>query len=360
MIPLRFDHNVPVRETEPPILLTGAAGFIGFHVAERLLAHGKRVDGVDALIGAANPALQRARWERLQRYSGFRGYSLDLGERGAIRALLREHEYTRIIHLAARAGVRDSVREPQLYLEANLRGFLNLLEAVAAHPPQHLIYASSSSVYGEVGGRPSREDEAADQPVSFYAATKRANELMAHSWASLYRVPMTGLRFFTVYGPWGRPEMAIYRFVEAIEAGKEITLYDGGEMRRDFTYVDDAVDAVTATLELPPQGTTPARILNVGAGRPVRVLDLVRQIELATGRQARIRLQAGPAGDVAHTEADSRALRELTGLTPRVSVEEGLAQFVKWYRAHQAETQNAARPRSVASGVAALRAQSSS
>lgn len=360
MIPLRFDHNVPVRETEPPILLTGAAGFIGFHVAERLLAHGKRVDGVDALIGAEDPLLQRARWQRLQRYPGFRGFALDLCDRAAIRALLREHQYARIIHLAARAGVRDSVREPQLFLEANLRGFLNLLEAVAAHPPQHLLYASSSSVYGEVGGRPSREDEAADQPVSFYAATKRANELMAHSWASLYGVPMTGLRFFTIYGPWGRPEMAIYRFVEAIEAGDEITLYGGGEMQRDFTYIDDAVDAVTATLELPPAGATPARILNVGGGRPLRVFDLVRMIEAATGRRARIRMQAGPAGDVAHTEADSRGLRELTGLTPRVSVEQGLVQFIAWYRARQAELQNAARPASGSNGVAALRAQSSS
>ncbi len=360
MILLRFDHNAPVLNSEPPILLTGAAGFLGFHVAERLLAQGKRVDGVDALIGAENPALQRARWERLQRYPGFRAFAIDLCDRAAIGCLLREHAYARIIHLAARAGVRESVREPQLFLEANLRGFLNLLEAVAAHPPQHMLYASSSSVYGEGGERASCEDEAADQPVSFYAATKRANELMAHSWASLYRVPMTGLRFFTVYGPWGRPEMAIYRFVEAIETGKEITLYDGGQMQRDFTYVDDAVDAVTATLELPPRGATPARILNVGGGRPVRVLDLVRKIEHATGRKARIRMQAGPAGDVAYTEADSRALHELTGLTPSVSVEEGLTRFVAWYRAHHAETQNAARPRRVASGVAALRAQSSS
>jgi UDP-glucuronate 4-epimerase len=347
-----------VLNSEPPILLTGAAGFIGFHVAERLLAMGERVDGVDALIGAADSALQRARWERLQRYPGFRAFALNLSDRAGLCALLRDHGYSRIIHLAARAGVRDSVREPQLFLEANLGGFLNLLEAVAVHPPQHMVYASSSSVYGEVGGRPSREDEAADQPVSFYAATKRANELMAHSWASLYRVPMTGLRFFTVYGPWGRPDMAIYRFVEAIEAGKEITLYDGGEMHRDFTYVDDAVDAVVATLGLPPQGTTPAQILNVGGGRPIRVLDLVERIERATGRRARIRLQAGPAGDVAHTEADSRALRELTGWTPRVSVEEGLARFVSWYRAHQAEMQNAARPQSVASGSEKQRAQS--
>ena len=357
---MRFDHNDRVLNSEPPILLTGAAGFIGFHVAERLLAQGARVDGVDALIGAADPALQRARWERLQRYPGFRAIALDISDRAAVGTLLRDGGYARIIHLAARAGVRDSVREPQLFLEANLRGFLNLLEAVAIHPPQHMVYASSSSVYGEVGGRPSREDEAADQPVSFYAATKRANELMAHSWASLYRVPMTGLRFFTVYGPWGRPDMAIYRFVEAIEAGDEITLYDGGEMHRDFTYIDDVVDAVIATLELPPQGATPARILNVGGGRPIRVRDLVQQIECATGRIARIRLQAGPAGDVTHTEADSRALRELTGLSPRVSIEDGLARFVSWYRAHLAEMQNAARPQSVASGVEKLRVQSSS
>jgi UDP-glucuronate 4-epimerase len=358
LIPLRFDHNDLVLKSEPPILLTGAAGFIGFHVAERLLAQGLCVDGVDALIGAADPALQQARWERLQRYPGFRAIQLDLGDRAGLHALLHERGYARIVHLAARAGVRDSVREPQLFLEANLRGFLNLLEAVAVYPPQHMVYASSSSVYGEVGGRPSREDEAADQPVSFYAATKRANELMAHSWASLYRVPMTGLRFFTVYGPWGRPEMAIYRFVEAIEAGKQITLYNGGEMHRDFTYVDDAVDAVIATLDLPPQGTTPARILNVGGGRPIRVLDLVHEIEAVTGRHARIRMEVGPAGDVSHTEADSRALRALTGLTPRVSVEEGLARFVAWYRARQ--TQNAARPQDVASGVEELRVQSPS
>lgn len=346
--------------SEPPILLTGAAGFIGFHVAERLLEQGARVDGIDALIGAADPALQRARWERLRRYSGFRAFKLDMSDRGALHALLRDQGYARIIHLAARAGVRDSVREPQVFLEANLRGFLNLLEAVAVHPPQHLVYASSSSVYGEVGGRPSRETEAADQPVSFYAATKRANELMAHSWASLYRVPMTGLRFFTVYGPWGRPDMAIYRFVKAIESGEEITLYNDGKMHRDFTDVQDVVDAVIATLALPPQGATPARILNVGGGRPILVRDLVRRIEFATGRQARIQNQAGPAGDVSHTEADSSALYELTGLKPRISIDHGLARFVRWYRSYQAELQNAARPQSVASGVAGLRAQSSS
>lgn len=316
----------------PPVLVTGAAGFLGFHVARRLLAQGQRVDGVDALVGAADPALQALRWNTLQQHAGFRAYQLDLTDADGLQALIAARRPQRVVHLAARVGVRESVREPQPYLESNLAGFLNLLEALKHHRPAHLVYASSSSVYGDAGEGPAREDAAADAPVSFYAATKRANELMAHSWAAVHGVACTGLRFFTVYGPWGRPEMAVYRFVRAIESGEEITLYDGGRMRRDFTYVDDAVDALLAVLEQTPVAAPLASVLNVGGGQPVRVLDLVRAIESLTGRQAKLRLAPGPAGDVPHTEADPSALRARVGVVPTTSLRAGLQEFVSWYR----------------------------
>lgn len=321
------------------MLVTGAAGFLGFHVARRLLAAGRRVHGLDSFVGAADPQLQSRRWLQLQQDSGFTGFQLDLGDAEALRALMRDGGYQQVVHLAARVGVRESVRDPEPYLEANLRGFLNLLEACSAEPPEHLVYASSSSVYGETGRRASQEGDRADAPVSFYAATKRANELMAHAWSSLYGIPASGLRFFTVYGPWGRPEMAVYRFVRAMEADEEITLYDGGRMRRDFTFVDDAVDAVLGVLARPPQGATPARVLNVGGGRPVPVLDLVRAVEAATGRTARLRLRPGPAGDVVHTEADASALHALLGEVPCTTLQQGLDRFVAWYRNYHVEVE---------------------
>ena len=319
------------------MLVTGAAGFLGFHVARRLLAAGETVHGLDAFVGAADPALQATRWRALQAEPGFTGFQLDLGDAAGLRVLMREGGYRRIVHLAARVGVRESVRDPEPYLDSNLRGFLNLLEACSAEPPEHLVYASSSSVYGETGRRASQEGDRADAPVSFYAATKRANELMAHAWSSLYGIPVSGLRFFTVYGPWGRPEMAVYRFVRAIEAGEEITLYDGGRMRRDFTFVDDAVDALLGVLARPPQSATPARVLNVGGGCPVPVLDLVRAVEAATGRHARLRLQPGPAGDVVHTESDATALHTLLGEAPCTTLAHGLQRFVAWYREYHEE-----------------------
>lgn len=319
------------------MLVTGAAGFLGFHVARRLLAEGRLVHGLDAFVGAADPALQATRWRQLQSEPGFSGYQLDLGDADALKTLLREGGYRQIVHLAARVGVRESVRDPEPYLESNLRGFLNLLEACSTDPPEHLVYASSSSVYGETGRRASQEGDRADAPVSFYAATKRANELMAHAWSSLYGIPASGLRFFTVYGPWGRPEMAVYRFVRAIEAEQEITLYDGGRMRRDFTFVDDAVSSLLGVLQRPPQGATPARVLNVGGGCPVPVLDLVRAVEAATGRHARLRLQPGPAGDVVHTEADASSLHALLGEVPCTTLEQGLRRFVAWYRDYHEE-----------------------
>lgn len=321
------------------MLVTGAAGFLGFHVARRLLAAGQRVHGLDAFVGAADPKLQSRRWLHLQQDPGFTGVQIDLGDAEALRAWMRQEGYRQVVHLAARVGVRESVRDPEPYLEANLRGFLNLLEACSADPPEHLVYASSSSVYGETGRRASQEGDRADAPVSFYAATKRANELMAHAWSSLYQIPISGLRFFTVYGPWGRPEMAVYRFVRAIEANEEITLYDGGRMRRDFTFVDDAVDSLLGVLARPPQGATPARVLNVGGGRPVPVLDLVRAVEAATGRTARLRLQPGPAGDVVHTEADAHALHALLGEVPCTTLQHGLERFVAWYRDYHVEAE---------------------
>lgn len=342
-----------------PVLVTGAAGFLGFHAARRLLAAGQRVDGLDAFVGAADPALQQARWQALCAEPGFRGTRLDLRDRAALVDWIGPHAPQRVLHLAARVGVRDSVRRPDDYLEGNLTAFLNLLEALRGSDVGHLVYASSSSVYGDGGDGPAREEEAADRPVSFYAATKRSMELMAHAWAALHGIPSTGLRFFTVYGPWGRPEMAVSRFVRAVEAGEEIRLYDGGAMERDFTYVDDAVDAALAVLERPPQPADPARVLNVGGGRPVSVLELLRTVEQVCGRRARVRILPRQPGDVTRTWADPARLERAIGFRPATALADGVARTVAWHR----DRARAAAPAAEAGGgitPPARRAQSSS
>lgn len=313
----------------PPVLVTGAAGFIGFHTVRRLLAAGFEVDGVDNLTGAADPMLQQARWRFLAGLPGFRPFETDLADGFALNELFDRRQYSQVIHLAARVGVRDSVRKPHAYLQSNLQGFLNLLEASRRVALRHLIYASSSSVYGARQSGPFCEDSATDEPVSFYAASKKSNELMAHAWAELHGIAATGLRFFTVYGPWGRPDMAIYRFVRAILHGKPIRLYNHGHMQRDFTYVDDAVEVILRTMTAAP---TKTRVMNVGGGRPVELGDVVAIMERVLNREAIIESLPMQAGDVPLTSADTSRLREVLNFVPEMELESGIGKFANWYR----------------------------
>jgi UDP-glucuronate 4-epimerase len=314
---------------QTPVLVTGAAGFIGFHTVRRLLAAGFEVDGVDNLSGAADPMLQQARWRFLSGLSGFRPLEMDLAQNAPVQQLFEQRQYNQVIHLAARVGVRDSVRKPEAFLQSNLQGFLNLLEACRRAPLRHLIYASSSSVYGARESGPFAEDSVTDQPVSFYAASKRSNELMAHAWSELHGIAATGLRFFTVYGPWGRPDMAIYRFTRAILNGKPIRLYNGGCMRRDFTYVDDAVEVIMRTMTAAPAKT---RVMNVGGGRPVELSHLVATMEQVLELPAKMEMLPMQAGDVPLTSADTKRLREVLNYAPTTDLEDGIRKFAAWFR----------------------------
>ncbi len=316
-----------------PILVTGAAGFIGFHTVQRLLEAGFEVDGLDNFSGAADPGLQLARWHKLANMPGFSPIQMDLVDGEALSTLFRDREYQQVIHLAARVGVRDSVCDPHNYLESNLRVFLNLLEACREVSLQHLIYASSSSVYGAREAGYFAEDSVSDQPVSFYAATKKTNELMAHAWSELHGIVSTGLRFFTVYGPWGRPDMAIYRFVGSILNGEAIRLYNHGQMRRDFTYVDDAVDVIMRCLTAAPTNT---RILNVGGGRPVELGNMIAIMEQVLGKPARKEMLPMQPGDVPLTAADTRLLREVLNYVPSTDLADGIRQFAVWYQEYHA------------------------
>ncbi len=314
---------------QTPVLVTGAAGFIGFHTVRRLLRAGYEVDGVDNLSGASDPLLQQARWRFLSGLTGFRPIEIDLADGVAMQKLFERRQYGQVIHLAARVGVRDSVRKPQAYLQSNLQGFLNLLEACRRVPLRHLIYASSSSVYGARESGPFSEDSLTDEPVSFYAASKKSNELMAHAWSELHGIPATGLRFFTVYGPWGRPDMAIYRFVRAILSREPIRLYNHGRMRRDFTFIDDAVDVIERCMTAAPAST---RLLNVGGGRPVELGELIATMEQVLGLQAQVEHLPMQAGDVPMTSADTRRLREVLNYVPETSLEIGLRRFADWFK----------------------------
>lgn len=314
---------------QTPVLVTGAAGFIGFHTVRRLLAAGFEVDGVDNLTGAADPMLQQARWRFLAGLPGFRPFETDLADGLTLQKLFERRQYSQVIHLAARVGVRDSVRKPQAYLQSNLQGFLNLLEACRRVPLRHLIYASSSSVYGARESGPFAEDSVTDSPVSFYAASKKSNELMAHAWSELHGIPATGLRFFTVYGPWGRPDMAIYRFARAILTGKPIRLYNHGRMKRDFTYVDDAVEVILRSMTAAPNST---RVMNVGGGRPVELKDLVGTMERVLNHRAVIENLPMQAGDVPLTSADTSRLREVLNYVPSTGLDEGIRKFAAWFQ----------------------------
>jgi UDP-glucuronate 4-epimerase len=320
------------------IIVTGSAGFIGYHVSLALLARGERVIGIDSLNPYYDPGLKRARLEGLRADPGFTFAELDVADLAALGALARRHrdETTGVIHLAAQAGVRHSLKAPFDYVHSNLEGHMVVLEVCRHELPklEHLVYASSSSVYGGNAKTPFAVEDRVDQPISLYAATKRANELMSHCYAHLYGMPQTGLRFFTVYGPWGRPDMAAYLFCDAISRGQPITLNNDGDMERDFTYIDDIVAGVVAALDRPPgaEGGAPHALYNLGNHRPVHLRRFLEILEAALGRKAEIRLAPLPPGDVVRTYADIEASRRDLGFEPKTPIEEGLPRFVAWYR----------------------------
>ncbi len=320
------------------ILVTGCAGFVGSHVAHALLARGQRVVGIDTLDAYYDPRLKQARLHRLttEHAQGLRFERLDLTDRQGLAALLAdEPDIQGIVHLAAQAGVRHSLVDPYAYVSANVLGHVTLLEAARRlQRLQHLVFASSSSVYGLNQSLPFREADRVDTPSSLYAATKRSGELISHAYGHLFGVRQTGLRFFTVYGPWGRPDMAYYAFARSIVDGSAITLYEGDGLARDFTYIDDVSDGVLRVLDQPPEATQPVRLLNIGNRRSEPVRLLVTLLEQALGRKAEIRLVPRPATDIEATWASVEAIGELTGWTPRTCLEEGIPRFVEWFRGY--------------------------
>lgn len=330
------------------ILVTGAAGFIGFHLAKILLDRGDEVVGLDNLNDYYDVGLKQARLAQLEGRSGFRFVKLDLADREGVTALFREEKFDRVVNLAAQAGVRYSLQNPHAYVDSNLVGFVNILEGCRHNDVKHLVYASSSSVYGANTSMPFSIHHNVDHPVSLYAASKKANELMAHTYAHLYRLPVTGLRFFTVYGPWGRPDMALFLFTKAILEGRPIDVFNYGKMRRDFTYVDDIVEGVVRTLDntaqpnpawsgdCPDPGTSnaPYRLYNIGNNNPVELLHLIETLEKALGKQAEKNLMPIQPGDVPATYADVDDLTRDVGFKPSTSIEEGVGRFVEWYRGY--------------------------
>ena len=328
------------------VLVTGAAGFIGMHTALRLLERGDEVVGFDSLNAYYDPALKAARLERLQAQPGFTFVQGGLEDRAAVTGLFTDARPDRVVNLAAQAGVRYSIEDPQAYVDANLVGFANVLEASKDVGVEHLVYASSSSVYGANTKLPFSVVDAVDHPVSLYAATKKANELMAHTYSHLFRLPTTGLRFFTVYGPWGRPDMALFLFTKAILAGEPIRIFNHGRMRRDFTYIDDIVEVVIRVLDTPaapdpafdpadPDPSTssaPYRIFNIGNDQPTELLRYVDVLEAELGVPAIRQFEDIQPGDVPATWADVDALRDAVGFTPATPIEEGVRRFVAWYR----------------------------
>jgi len=332
-----------------PILLTGAAGFIGFHVTRRLLERGRSVVGLDNLDPYYDVRLKEARLKQLAGFAGFGFERLDIADRAGMAALFSARRFSVVVHLAAQAGVRHSLSDPHAYVDANVAGFLNVLEGCRNQHCRHLVYASSSSVYGANTAAAFRAAQPADHPLSLYGATKRTNELMAHAYAHLFAIPATGLRFFTVYGPWGRPDMAMWRFTAAVFEGRPVQLFNHGRMRRDFTYIDDAAEAVLRILDRAPQGDSewsgehpdfsrsraPWRLYNIGNSRPVDVGEVLRLIEQAAGRTAERELVPMQPGDVAETCADVADLEREFGFRPDTPIEEGVRRFVAWYRDHR-------------------------
>jgi UDP-glucuronate 4-epimerase len=323
--------------TDRAILVTGAAGFIGFHVARRLLAEGRDVVGLDNLNSYYDPALKRSRLDILRENTRFSFVQADLADRASMAALFAKHRFAVVVHLAAQAGVRHSIDHPHAYADANLEGFVNVLEGCRHNECRHLIYASSSSVYGANTKLPFSVDDKTDSPISLYAATKKANELMAHSYSHLYRLPVTGLRFFTIYGPWGRPDMAIFLFAKAIVEGKPIKLFNHGKMRRDFTYIDDVTRVVLRLVDRIPArggraGQAPAQVYNVGNHHPEELTHVVALLERELGRTAVKEMLPMQPGDVTETFADVGDLMRDVGFRPETSIEDGIRNFVAWYR----------------------------
>lgn len=330
------------------ILVTGAAGFIGYHVSRRLLDRGEEVAGIDNLNDYYDPTLKEARLRMLQEYPRFSFRKMDVGDTQAMAAFFRDARPERVVHLAAQAGVRYSLTNPYAYTESNITGFLNILEGCRHNGVAHLVFASSSSVYGANTRQPFSEHHNVDHPVSLYAATKKANELMAHSYAHLYRTPMTGLRFFTVYGPWGRPDMALFKFTKGILEGEAIPVFNEGNMIRDFTFIDDIVEGVVRVLDAVPEpdpkwsgadpdparSYAPYRIFNIGNNRPVPLMRCIELLEENLGRKAKLDLLPMQPGDVPSTMADVSELEEAVGFRPGTSIEDGIAAFVGWYRAY--------------------------
>jgi len=328
------------------ILVTGAAGFIGMTASLRLLARGDEVVGLDNLNDYYEVSLKENRLARLTSHANFRFVKLDVGDRAGMEALFAAEKFDKVIHLAAQAGVRYSIQNPHAYVDSNLVGFINILEGCRHHKAQHLVYASSSSVYGGNTKMPFSEHDSVDHPVSLYAATKKANELMAHTYSHLYGLPTTGLRFFTVYGPWGRPDMALFLFTKAILEGRPIDVFNHGNMKRDFTYVDDIVEGVIRVLDKtaaanpaydaisadPATSNVPYRVFNIGNNNPVQLLDFIGAIENALGQKAEKRLLPLQDGDVPATFANTDLLNDWVGFVPGTTVQEGVSRFITWYR----------------------------
>ena len=327
-------------------LVTGAAGFIGFHVSQRLLAAGHQVVGIDNLNDYYDVNLKHARLNLIKADPGFTFIEMDLADRDAMASLFVQNTFQRVIHLGAQAGVRYSIENPHAYADANLIGHLNILEGCRHHKIEHLLYASSSSVYGLNRKMPFSTEDSVDHPVSLYAATKKANELMAHTYSHLYQLPTTGLRFFTVYGPWGRPDMALFKFTRAMIAGEAIDVYNQGQMKRDFTYIDDIAEAIVRLQDVIPQqddnwtvetgspatSSAPYRVYNIGNSQPVTLMNYIEAIEKALGITAKKNLMPMQPGDVLETSADTNALFKAIGFKPQTGVEEGVKNFVDWYR----------------------------
>ena len=333
------------------ILVTGTAGFIGSHVALKLLARGDEVIGFDNLSDYYDVTLKKARLARFMDHPNYTHIHADLADRAAVEAAFATHQPQRVVNLAAQAGVRYAAENPHVYVSSNVTGFLHVLEGCRHHGVEHLVFASTSSVYGANTRMPFREHHSTEHPLTLYAATKKANEQMAHSYAHLYGIPSTGLRFFTVYGPWGRPDMALFLFTKAILAGEPIRVFNHGKHRRSFTYIDDIVEGVIRTLDTVPgkdpdwdgnapdpasSGVAPYRLYNIGNEQPVELLRYIEVLETCLGRKARMELLPLQAGDVPDTEADVSALVDATGYRPTVSVDEGVAKFVAWYREYYA------------------------
>lgn len=328
-------------------LVTGAAGFIGYHVTERLLAMGHQVVGIDNLNDYYAVSLKQARLDMLANQPAFQFIKLDLADRNGIAELFAEHQFERVIHLGAQAGVRYSLEHPLAYADSNLIGHLNILEGCRHNKVGHLLYASSSSVYGLNRKLPFSTDDSVDHPISLYAATKKANELMSHSYSHLYGLPTTGLRFFTVYGPWGRPDMALFKFTKAILAGESIDVYNHGEMHRDFTYIDDIAEAVVRLQAIVPQpnanwtveqgspasSSAPYHVYNIGNSSPVKLMEYIHALEAALGITAHKNMLPMQPGDVLDTSADTEELYQTIAFKPGTSVDEGVKRFVDWYRA---------------------------